>query len=65
VRVAGVGLAVVAGVEETDPGGELGRDVDDLFAVFEESLRERPPGAVGALDGPDPVGPGLGVGPHR
>ena len=59
VRVAGVGLAVVAGVEQPDPGGELGRDVDDLLAVLEEPLRQRPAGAVAALDRPDPLRPGL------
>jgi hypothetical protein len=26
---------------------------------------ERSPDAVGSLDGPDPIGPGLRVGPHR
>jgi hypothetical protein len=37
----GIGLVVVAGVEQPDPGGELRRDVDDVFAVLEEPLRER------------------------
>ena len=59
VGIVGVGLAVVAGVEEPDPGRELRGDVDDLFAVFEESLRERSAGTVAALDRPDPVGPGF------
>ena len=58
MRIVGVGLAVVAGVEQPDPGGELGGDVNDSFAVFEESLRERPAGPVAALDCPDPLGPG-------
>jgi hypothetical protein len=40
--IVGVALAVVAGVEEPDPGGELRGNVDDLLAVLEESLRERP-----------------------
>ena len=35
VSVVGVGLAVVAGVEEPHPGGELGRHVDDLLAGLE------------------------------
>ncbi|MEJ7705938.1 MAG: hypothetical protein WKF82_00915 [Nocardioidaceae bacterium] len=65
MRVAGVGLAVVAGVEEPDPGGELGRDIDDVLAGLEQPLGERTADAVGALDGPDPLGPGLRVGPHR
>ena len=61
VRVAGVGLAVVAGVEEPDPGRELGRHIDDVLAVLEQPLRQRPAGAVGALDRPDPLRPGCGV----
>jgi hypothetical protein len=56
---------VVAGVEETDPGGELRGDVDNLLAVFEESLRPWPNGAVAALDRPHSVGPGLDVLAHR
>jgi hypothetical protein len=44
----GVGLAVVAGVEQTNPGSQLRRDVDDLLAVFEETLREWPAGSVAA-----------------
>ncbi len=59
VRVEGVGLAVVAGVEESNPGGESRRDVDDLLAGLEEALGQGAPGAVGALDRPDPFGPGL------
>ena len=65
VGVAGIGLAVVAGVEEPDPGGELGRHVHDMLAGLEQTLRQRAAGAVGSLDRPDPVGPGLHVGPHR
>jgi hypothetical protein len=41
VGAAGVGLAVVAGVEEPDPGCHLGRDVDDVLAGLEESLGQR------------------------
>jgi hypothetical protein len=41
VRVEGVGLAVVTGVEEPDPGGELGRDIDDVLAGLEEPLCQR------------------------
>ena len=37
VRVVGVGLAVVAGVEQPDPGRELGRHVDDVLAVGSSS----------------------------
>jgi len=29
--VAGIGLAVVAGIEESDPGGESRWDVDDVL----------------------------------
>ena len=65
MRVVGVGLAVVAGVEQPDPGRELRRDVDDLLAVLEESLRQRPAGSVAALDRPDPLRPGRGVLAHR
>lgn len=43
VCVACVGLAVVPGVEQPDPGSELGRYVDHVFAVFEESLRRGRP----------------------
>ena len=39
--------------------------VDDLFAVFEESLRQRPTGAVAAFDRPHSVGPGFDVLAHR
>ena len=60
----GVGLAVVTGVEEPDPGGEGGQNINHVLAILEEPLCERPPGTVGALDGPDPPGPGAGVGPH-
>jgi hypothetical protein len=65
VRVVRVGLAVVAGVEEPDPGGELGRDVNDLLTVLEQSLRERSAGTVASLDRPDPPWPGAGVLAHR
>jgi hypothetical protein len=54
VGVAGIGLAVVAGVEEPDPGGELGRHIDHLLAGFKEPLSQRSAGAVDSLNGPDP-----------
>lgn len=44
VRAAGVGRTVVTGVEQSDSGGELGRDVDD--AVLEQPLGQGPPRAV-------------------
>ena len=65
VRVVGVGLAVVPGVEEPDPGGELGGDVDDVLAGLEQPLCQRPAGAVGALDRPRPSRPRLDVRQHR
>jgi hypothetical protein len=61
----GVGLAVVTGVEQPDPSSELRRDVDNVLAVLEESLRQRAAGAVAALDRPDPLGLGAGVLAHR
>jgi hypothetical protein len=64
VSIACVGLPVVAGVEQPNPGSELGGDVHYLLAVLEESLRERSPSTVAALDRPDPVGPRLGVLAH-
>ena len=54
VRIVGVGLAVVTGVEEPHPGSELGRDVNDTLAGLQEALRQRASGAVGALDQPTP-----------
>ena len=56
VRVVGVGLAAVPGVEQPGSGGELGRDVDDVLAGLEEALRERPADTTGAFDGPHPLG---------
>ena len=38
-RVGLVRLAPVAGRQEPDTGGELGRNVDDPLAVAEEPLR--------------------------
>jgi hypothetical protein len=38
------------GNEEPDPGDELRRDVEDLLAVFEQALRQKPAGSVAALD---------------
>jgi hypothetical protein len=50
----GVGYAVVAGVEQSNPSSEIGWAVDDVLAVLEQSLRQRPTGAVAALDRPNP-----------
>jgi len=65
MSVVGVCLAVVAGVEQPDTGSELGWDVDDPLAVFEESLRKRPAGSVASLNSPDPLRPGPDVLAHR
>jgi hypothetical protein len=64
VGIAGVGLAVVAGVEMPDPCRELRRDIDDLLAGLEQPLGQRSSDTVGAFDRPDPVRPRLRVGPH-
>jgi hypothetical protein len=64
VRVAGVGLAVVAGVEEPHPRRQLRRHVDDPFAGLEEPLSQWPSGTVAALDRPHAVRPGCDVPPH-
>lgn len=55
VGVECICLAVVAGVEEPHPGGELRGDIDDVLAGLEEPLSEWTACAVGALDRPDPV----------
>jgi hypothetical protein len=38
VGVQGVDLPVVAGVEQPDPGRELGRDIHNVFAGLEQPL---------------------------
>ncbi len=58
VRVVGVGLAVVAGVEQPSPGRQLRRDVDHPLTVGEQPLSQRPTGAATAFDGPHPIRPG-------
>ena len=65
MRIECVGLAVVTGVEEPNPGSELGRDVDDALAVLEQPLGQRSAGAVGSFDRPDPIRPGLCIRAHR
>ena len=55
VRVQRVGLAVVAGVEEPDPGGELRRDVNDPLTGRDQPLGQRTARAVCSLDSPDPL----------
>ena len=61
----GIGLAVVAGVEQPDPRGELRRDVDDVFASLEQPLRQRTTDPVRSFDRPGPRRPRLGVPQHR
>jgi hypothetical protein len=65
VGVGGVGLASLAGGEHPRPCRQLGWDVDDLFVVGQQSVRDvlADPGA--ALDGPDPVRPLGGIASHR
>ena len=65
MRIKSVGLAVVPGVEESDPGSELGRDVDDALARLEQPLGQGSTSAVGALNRPDPLRPRLRVPQHR
>jgi hypothetical protein len=65
VGVASVCFAVVAGVEQADPGSELRRDIDNAFAVLEQALGERSAGSVAAFNRPDPVGPAVDVLAHR
>jgi hypothetical protein len=48
VRVVRVGLAVVAGVEQPCPGGQLCRHVDDPLTGLEQSLSQRTPDTVRA-----------------
>jgi hypothetical protein len=65
VGIQRVGLAVVAGVEEPDPGRELGRHVHHVLAGLEQTLGQWSAGAVASLDRPDPLRPRLRIGPHR
>jgi hypothetical protein len=65
VRVMGVGLAVVAGVEQPRPCRQFGRHVDHVFTIGQQPLGQRPAGAVAALDRPDPVRPARDVLAHR
>jgi len=45
----------MASIEQPDPGRELGRHINNLLAGLDQTLSQRPAGAVGALDHPDPV----------
>jgi hypothetical protein len=65
VRVDRVGLAVVAGVEQTNPSSELRGHVNDPLTDRDQPLRQRPPGTVGALYRPDSRRPRFHVAQHR
>jgi hypothetical protein len=65
VGVVCVGLAVVPGIEQPGAGGELGGHVDHLLTVGQQPLRQRPAGAVAALDRPHPLRPTGDVLAHR
>jgi hypothetical protein len=65
VRVVRVGLAIVSGVEQPCSGRQLRGHVDYVLAIGEQPLGQRAPGAVAALDRPDPIGPGGHVLAHR
>jgi hypothetical protein len=64
VRVVGVGLAAMAGVQESGPGCQLGRDIDHPLAGLQQPLRQRTAHAEAALDCPLPVRPLVHVLPH-
>jgi hypothetical protein len=55
VRVDGVGLAALAGVEHPRPGGQLRGYVHHDLAVGDQTLSDVLADAVAALDRPDPV----------
>jgi hypothetical protein len=38
MRIQRVGLAVVAGIEQPDPGRQFGRDVNDVLAGLDQPL---------------------------
>ena len=58
--VVGVALAAVADRQHPHPGGQLGRHIQGLFAVADQPMSQRPPQAVGALDGPAALRPTAG-----
>jgi hypothetical protein len=65
VGIERIGLAVVASIEQAYPGGEFGRDVNNMLAGFDQALGQWPASAVGALDRPQPIRPRLHVRAHR
>jgi hypothetical protein len=60
VRVGGVGLAALPGVEHPRPGGQLGRHVDHALPVGQQPRRDRPPDPVRAVHGPGALWPQTG-----
>jgi len=65
MRVVSVGLAVVAGVEQSRPRGQLCGHVDNMLAVGQQALRQRATGTVAALHRPNPVWPPRDMLEHR
>lgn len=64
MRVDGVGLAAVAGGEDSHLRGEFGGNVDDEFPVVDQAVGEVAADAVAALDCPDPIGESFCSGEH-
>jgi hypothetical protein len=54
VRVVGVALPAVTGVQQPSPGRQLGRHVDHVLTRLQQPLRQRPADTVRALDRPHP-----------
>jgi hypothetical protein len=65
MRVGGVSLAALSGREHPSSGRQLRRNINDLLAAGQEPVGDVPADALAALDGPDAVGPLLGVLDHR
>jgi hypothetical protein len=57
VRVGGVGLAALPGGKYPYPGRQLGRHVDDSFAIGEQPVRHVPADTLASLNCPDPLRP--------
>jgi len=55
VRVGGVGLAAVAGVQDPDASGQLGRHIHHLLPLGQQPGRQRPPRPERTLHRPGPV----------
>ena len=58
--VSGVALAAVPDWQHSHPGGQLGRHVQDLFAVADQPLGHGSPDTVDALDRPAALRPAAG-----